>query len=156
VSISCPRGLAVVEETQRLWLSEQAAASKSAAASVPKREPAWTQVIEPNPVMLFRASAAKFNSHRIHYDRDYATKVEGLPGLAVQSTLLALFLIELCRRGLPGASLRTFTHRRVRQLYDTSGPLKLAGKPEGSQVHCWVETAEGDIAMLAEATVGIN
>ena len=34
-----------------------------------------------DPVLLFRYSALTFNGHRIHYDRDYVTKVEGYPGL---------------------------------------------------------------------------
>ena len=36
-----------------------------------------------DPVLLFRYSALTFNGHRIHYDRDYVTKVEGYPGLIV-------------------------------------------------------------------------
>jgi hydroxyacyl-ACP dehydratase HTD2-like protein with hotdog domain len=30
-----------------------------------------------NPVLLFRFSALTYNSHRIHYDREYARDVEG-------------------------------------------------------------------------------
>jgi 3-methylfumaryl-CoA hydratase len=30
-----------------------------------------------DPVLLFRYSALTFNAHRIHYDRPYATDVEG-------------------------------------------------------------------------------
>lgn len=30
--------------------------------------------------MLFRYSALTFNSHKIHFDHEYATKVENHPG----------------------------------------------------------------------------
>jgi 3-methylfumaryl-CoA hydratase len=35
--------------------------------------------------MLFRYSALTGNTHRIHYDRDYATREEGYPGLLVHA-----------------------------------------------------------------------
>jgi 3-methylfumaryl-CoA hydratase len=44
-----------------------------------------TRSIIPDPVMLFRYSALTFNSHRIHYDRDYARNQEGYPGLVIHA-----------------------------------------------------------------------
>lgn len=35
--------------------------------------------VEVSPTLLFRSSALTYNSHRIHYDRDYARDVEGYP-----------------------------------------------------------------------------
>jgi 3-methylfumaryl-CoA hydratase len=40
-------------------------------------------------VLLFRYSALTFNGHRIHYDRDYVTKVEFYPGLVFHGPLQA-------------------------------------------------------------------
>ncbi|MEO5876092.1 MAG: MaoC family dehydratase N-terminal domain-containing protein [Streptosporangiaceae bacterium] len=51
-----------------------------------------------DPVMLFRFSALTGNAHRIHYDLDYATEVEGHRGLVVHGPLLALVLAEVPRR----------------------------------------------------------
>ena len=58
-----------------------------------------------DPVLLFRYSALTFNGHRIHYDRDYVTKVEGYPGLIFHGPMQAALQIdsppncaELCRR----------------------------------------------------------
>lgn len=42
----------------------------------------WT----PTPVQLFRFSAVSWNSHRIHYDLEFARE-SGFPGVVVQSTL---------------------------------------------------------------------
>jgi len=49
--------------------------------------------LDPDPVVLFRFSALTNNAHRIHYDRDYATQVEGYPGLVVHGPLLALLML---------------------------------------------------------------
>ena len=54
-----------------------------------------------DPTLLFRFSALTYNAHRIHYDRPYATEVEGYPGLVVQGPLQAIALAELCRRHRP-------------------------------------------------------
>ena len=42
---------------------------------------------------LFRYSALTFNGHRIHYDIEYSTGVEGYPGLVVHGPLLAQYLM---------------------------------------------------------------
>jgi acyl dehydratase len=48
----------------------------------------------PTTVQLFRFSAATGNSHRIHYDKDYAVE-EGHPGVLVQAHLHGAFLAQL-------------------------------------------------------------
>jgi hydroxyacyl-ACP dehydratase HTD2-like protein with hotdog domain len=51
-------------------------------------------VREPTEVQLFAFSAATWNSHRIHYDREYAREQEGYPDVLVQSHLHACFLAQ--------------------------------------------------------------
>ena len=51
-----------------------------------------------DPVLLFRYSALTFNGHRIHYDRDYVTKVEGYPGLIFHGPLQAALLVEFAAK----------------------------------------------------------
>jgi hydroxyacyl-ACP dehydratase HTD2-like protein with hotdog domain len=46
-------------------------------------------------VMVFRYSAATWNTHRIHYDRAYAL-AEGYPDVLVQSHLHGAFLARYC------------------------------------------------------------
>jgi 3-methylfumaryl-CoA hydratase len=48
--------------------------------------------IRPDEPQLFRFSAITFNAHRIHYDRPYATAVEGYPGLVVHGPLTSMNL----------------------------------------------------------------
>ena len=44
--------------------------------------------------LLFKYSALTFNAHKIHYDLEHATNVEGYPGLVVHGPLLASFLLD--------------------------------------------------------------
>jgi acyl dehydratase len=46
-------------------------------------------------VQIFRFSGATWNTHRIHYDRDYAV-AEGYPDVLVQSHLHGAFLTRYC------------------------------------------------------------
>jgi 3-methylfumaryl-CoA hydratase len=154
-SISNSRGLAVVEERDMVMLSEQRAA---AAPSTPPPVPGqatWQQVMEPNPPLLFRFSAIRFNSHRIHYDRDYVTKVEKLPGLVVQSSLISQLMMEMCRKELPARQLQSFDFKSFRQIYDT-GKFTIAGAPAAAsgEATLWALDSEGKLAMMATAKLG--
>jgi 3-methylfumaryl-CoA hydratase len=151
-SISNSRGLAVVEERDLVMLSEARAEAAAPTSPEVPTQATWRQVIEPNPPLLFRFSAIRFNSHRIHYDRDYVTKVEHLPGLVVQSSLISQLLIEMCRRELPTRQLASFGFKSVRQIYDT-GKFTIAGAPaaDGREATLWALDADGKLAMTATA-----
>jgi 3-methylfumaryl-CoA hydratase len=103
--------------------------------------------------MLFRYSAVTMNSHRIHYDRDYTTRVEGYPGLLVHGPLIMTLLLDLFRRELPRARLATFAARAVSPLYDTAA-FEVQGEPgpDGRSAKVWALNPEGGLAMAAEAT----
>ncbi|MCU1688919.1 MAG: hypothetical protein JWN20_847 [Jatrophihabitantaceae bacterium] len=78
---------------------------------------ASARVIELDPVLLFRFSALTYNAHRIHYDRAYATGVEGYPGLLVHGPLQALLMIELAR-AQAGRPIERFEYRLSSPLFD--------------------------------------
>jgi 3-methylfumaryl-CoA hydratase len=152
-SLSTSRGLSVVEERDMVMLSEaRADAAPKTTPTVPG-EAKWQQVIEPNPPLLFRFSAIRFNSHRIHHDRDYVTKVEKLPGLVVQSSLISQLLMEMCRRELPTRRMTNFDFQNLRSVYDTDGKVTLNGKPsaDGREATLWALDGRGNLAMLATA-----
>lgn len=152
-SLSTGRGLCVVEERDMCMLSEaRADAAPKSSPAVPG-EAKWQQVIEPNPPLLFRFSAIRFNSHRIHYDRDYVTKVEKLPGLVVQSSLICQLLIEMCRRELPNRRMTNFDFQNLRSVYDSGGKFTINGtpNPDGRAAALWAIDGEGKVAMTATA-----
>lgn len=49
----------------------------------------------PTSIDLFRYSAVTWNSHRIHYDAEYA-RTEGYPDILVQSHLHGAYLCKVC------------------------------------------------------------
>ena len=152
-SLSTSHGLCVVEERDMVMLSEaRADAAPKTSPAIPA-EAKWQQVIEPNPPLLFRFSAIRFNSHRIHYDRDYVTKVEKLPGLVVQSSLISQLLMEMCRRELPAKRMTNFDFQNLRSVYDSDGNVTLHGKPtnDGREATLWAVNGKGNLAMLVTA-----
>lgn len=66
---------------------------------------------------LVRFSALTYNGHRIHYDRDYATSVEGYANIVVHGPLIALFLLECASPHPVYASAGAFEFRARSPLY---------------------------------------
>ena len=106
----------------------------------------------PDEVMLFRYSALTFNSHRIHYDRKYATETEGYPGLVVHGPLMATWLMALLQQHCkqPVADL---SYKALKPVFECADhrPLRLCGAPapDGLSAQLWVEDHHGDTAMHA-------
>jgi 3-methylfumaryl-CoA hydratase len=110
-------GLIAVEEAQTYCL---AGLPVVGGATV---EPARTQkpkgvgkVVTPDDLMLFQYSALGFNTHRIHFDRDYATRVEGHPDLVVNGGLATLLATEFLRVDL-GKTVKSLSARHMAPLY---------------------------------------
>jgi 3-methylfumaryl-CoA hydratase len=127
------------------------------AAAPPRTAPAdgaWQQTIVPDEVLLFRYSALTFNGHRIHYDRRWATEVEGYPGLVVHGPLIATLLIDLLRREMPDAEIAGFSFKAIRPTFDTH-PFRIVGRlrADGKTADIWAQDHEGWLTMEALATL---
>jgi 3-methylfumaryl-CoA hydratase len=139
-------GLAVVEEHDIVYRDHGPAAPVQPAPA----DAAFERTVQPDDVLLFRYSALTFNGHRIHYDRRYATEVEGYPGLVVHGPLIATLLMDLLRRNRPDANVARFSFRAVSPLFDTA-TFVVCGKPEDNKIQLWAKDAAGSLAMTAEA-----
>ena len=148
-TITAADELSVVEERLFRFFGEGGPGAPTEPPSVPETA-AWSRRIEPDPVMLFRLSAVRFNAHRVHYDRDYATGVEGMPGLAVPITLVSSQMIGMLRAERPGRSLASISYRSVGRIFDL-GAYTIDGAPEGDEVALWARDHEGALAVLAQA-----
>lgn len=90
--------------------------------------------LEITPPLLFRFSALTYNGHRIHYDREYATLVEGYPGLLTHGPLQALMMAESARRdGIDTTVGITCDYRLVSPLFDFQGLIVGPGEDAGSR-----------------------
>lgn len=105
-----------VFETQTYFLAglPAEAAPKPAPTTLPTDGVA--KVVTPDDLMLFQYSALGFNTHRIHFDRDYALRVEGHPDLVVNGGLASLLVSEFMRADL-GRKIKTLTSRHLAPLY---------------------------------------
>jgi 3-methylfumaryl-CoA hydratase len=142
-------GLALADEHDIVFRGETALAAANVPAAANE---AWRREIHPDPVLLFRYSAVTFNSHRIHYDQPYVTRVEGYPGLVVHGPLIATLLVDLLRRNLPQAALTRFAFRALKPLYDTAN-FFTCGAPDAATrtAKLWTRDAVGAVTMEATA-----
>jgi 3-methylfumaryl-CoA hydratase len=150
--ISDREGIAVVEEHDIVYRESPKPHDAAPAPQKPPSGAAWTREILPDDVLLFRYSALTFNGHRIHYDRRYATEVEGYPGLVVHGPLIATLLLDLLRRNLGDATITSLSFRAMRPLFDIA-PFRVCGKvaSDGKTAQLWATDSEGWLAMDATA-----
>ena len=147
-------GLALTEEHDIVY---RAAAEPGAPEPTPQTPPlagqaSWSRRIVPDDVLLFRYSALTFNGHRIHYDRQYVTEVEGYPGLIVHGPLIATLLLDLLRRNMPTAEVRRFSFKAVRPTFDLNA-FQVFGKvsDDGRTVELWAQDHDGWLTMQGTA-----
>jgi len=148
------RGLALTEEHDIVYRA-------AAQLGDPVPEPVaaqlgapWQRELFADDVLLFRYSALTFNGHRIHYDRQYVTKVEGYPGLIVHGPLIATLLVDLVRRHVPSAFIKAFDFKALRPTFDQH-PLRLNAQPseDGKSVRVWAQDHEGWLTMQGQVTL---
>lgn len=116
--------------------------------------PLYSQTLCGDAVTLFRFSALTFNSHRIHYDRNYAVNVEGYAGLVVHGPLLATQLAQFAEKNFETSDRRlgSFSFKAVSPIVDTQNYTLCAGnKNSDGRVPLWIIKDNGVLAMRAEA-----
>ena len=149
-----PAGLAIVEEHDIVYRDMPVPGAPQVTPVEAPKNSAWERMIHPTDSLLFRYSALTFNSHRIHYSRDYVTEVEGYPGLVVHGPLIATLLLDLLRHHMPRAVPAAFSFRALRPLFDNAD-FSVCGRPsdDGRTVALWARDAHGLLAMDASVTL---
>ncbi|MEN9760618.1 MAG: hypothetical protein RI906_444 [Pseudomonadota bacterium] len=145
------------DEASRDEIAALAALAERARSGLarPEREGLFNHVVEPDPTLLFRYSAATFNGHRIHYDREYAARVEGYPGLVVHGPLLATLLLDFIERTVaPGRALREFSFRAKRPTFDIASFGLHAQAPDAQgALEVWTTNNVGEVGLEAKAVL---
>jgi 3-methylfumaryl-CoA hydratase len=146
-------GALCIEEEQDIVYREPGAAvpAPTPSALPPLPAGAWSRSVVPDTRMLFRFSALTFNAHRIHYDREYAMREEGYPGLVVHGPLIAVLLADLVRRH-DARAIASFSFKGLAPLFDL-GAVRLSGAAQGDAVTLAAHGVDGTQTMQASATL---
>jgi 3-methylfumaryl-CoA hydratase len=148
--IKTPRGTAIRERHDIVYrdvTTGSAPAKPTGAPPVAKhRETHFA-----DPVLLFRYSALTFNGHRIHYDRDYVTKVEGYPGLIFHGPMQAALLVEFAAKLHGGAAPKKFVYRGVQPLFEGS-EFSVNADETVDGMELWTANSQGAPTMKGTAT----
>jgi 3-methylfumaryl-CoA hydratase len=149
--VTTPRGLAI-RERQDIVYRDVSGPAPAAPAKAPPPPPVarHREKHVSDPVLLFRYSALTFNGHRIHYDRDYVTKVEGYPGLIFHGPLQASFIVELAAKLHGGQPPKKLSYRGVQPLFEGS-EFSINANTSDSGMELWIANAEGQPTMKGTA-----
>ncbi len=110
----------------------------------------WTRAFD--APRLFRYSALTFNSHRIHYDRDYARHEEGYPGLVVHGPLLATLMLELLRCELPTRRVRRFEFRAIAPSFENDEIVVCGRSVDAADAEVWIADGSDRLRMRGRAS----
>ena len=149
--ITTPRGTAIRERQDIVYRD---ASTTSPAPAKPAGPPPVAKHRESHmadTVLLFRYSALTFNGHRIHYDRDYVTKVEGYPGLIFHGPMQAALLVEFAARLHGGNAPKKFAYRGVQPLFEGS-EFSVNANPTDAGMELWTANSERQPTMKGTAT----
>jgi 3-methylfumaryl-CoA hydratase len=147
--ITTPRGTAIRERHDIVYRDVSPASSSAEKAADPPPVAKHRETHVADPVLLFRYSALTFNGHRIHYDRDYVTKVEGYPGLIFHGPMQAALQIEFAAK-LRGIVPKTFVYRGAQPLFE--GSFSVNANETAAGMETWTANSEGQPTMKGTAT----
>lgn len=146
-----------VEELDVVYRSEPPGTAPRTTARPDGDEPEpageWRRSLRTDPVLLARFSALTYNGHRIHYDRPYATDVEGYPDLVVHGPLLALLALELPRVHLAPGAVRSLAYRLVRPAF-VPASMVAAGTRDGDELTVAVAAQGAAPSLTATVRLG--
>ena len=148
--ITTPRGMAI-RERQDLVYRDMGGAPPAAKAPPPPPVAKHRETHVSDAVLLFRYSALTFNGHRIHYDRDYVTRVEGYPGLIFHGPLQAALIVEFAAKLGGGKPPKKFSYRGLQPLFEGTEFSVNANDINGG-MELWTANAEGQPTMKGTAT----
>ena len=149
--VTTARGTALRERQDIVYRDISTAPATPAKAPPPPPVAIHRESHVSDPVLLFRYSALTFNGHRIHYDRDYVTRVEGYPGLIFHGPMQAAFLVEMAARLHGGTAPKKFSYRGLQPLFEGS-EFSINANDGAAGMEVWVANAAGQPTMKGNAT----
>ncbi|CAO3657153.1 unnamed protein product [Mucor hiemalis] len=117
-----------------------------------RKEAQFSRTMTPSSILLFRYSALTFNSHKIHFDHEYATQVEKHPACLVHGPLSGTLLLDLLRTQ-EKSPIRSFEYKCLAPLY-VNRPLTLSGrKSTNERYDLWITNDNGHLVVKGSAHI---
>ena len=143
----------LTEEQDLVYRSDSSSSTPFERVSEPlsAEQAPWAFQPTTHPALLFRFSALTANAHRIHYDEEYTTRVEGFPTLVVHGPLLALYMSELARTKSE-RPMQGFQFRLSRPVF-VGDAIRVAGTPsaDGATAELAVRSGTANVHASAQA-----
>jgi 3-methylfumaryl-CoA hydratase len=151
--VTTSRGIAIRERQDIVYRDMSSASPAASTKPAPPPPPAakHRETHMADPVLLFRYSALTFNGHRIHYDRDYVTKVEGYPGLIFHGPLQASLIVEMAARLHGGQAPKKVAYRGLQPLFEGS-EFSINANETDASMDVWTANSAGQPTMKGTAT----
>jgi 3-methylfumaryl-CoA hydratase len=148
--IATSRGTAIRERQDIVYRNVSPGAPAFAKAAAPPPSAQHRETHMADTVLLFRYSALTFNGHRIHYDRDYVTRVEGYPGLILHGPMQAALMVEFAAKLRGGRVPKKFSYRGVQPLFEGS-EFSVNANITDTGMELWTANSERQPTMKATA-----
>ncbi len=114
----------------------------------------------PDTVDLFLFNAAIWNAHRIHFDQEYATRVEGYPAIVIDGPLQADWLTQTVMEWIGDAAelvsfeFRNRTAAYVGETLTSTGRVSAVDRASGEvRLELGIRNAQGQIITPGSAVV---
>ena len=148
--IATSRGTAIRERQDIVYRNVSPGAPSSARPAAPPPAAQHRETHMADTVLLFRYSALTFNGHRIHYDRDYVTGVEGYPGLIFHGPMQAALMVEFAAKLRGGRVPKKFSYRGVQPLFEGS-EFSVNANMTDAGMELWTANSDRQPTMKATA-----
>lgn len=100
--------------------------------------PDYSHYLQPTVLLLFRYSGLTFNSHKIHYNKEYALS-EGYPDILVQGPLTVTLILEWISTLFDDITIKSFKYKNHSPIFANDGiRLNLLIKDE-TEWQVWIE-----------------
>ncbi|WP_193096225.1 hypothetical protein [Brevibacterium sp. FME17] len=114
----------------------------------------WSEELTLDSRQLFRFSALTFNTHRVHYDKDWAISTEGLPGLLVHGPLTRMLLLDAVTARRDDALPSSFSFTASAPLYVDEKVVIVGHDPDDSTTVVVAVDHNGNVAAKGTAMWG--
>ncbi|WP_069132018.1 MaoC family dehydratase N-terminal domain-containing protein [Rhodohalobacter halophilus] len=148
--ISASGSVAIDEEQVIVYRGESEKGAHPIRTEPMDLDPDWRKSTKPSSIQLFRYSALTFNSHRIHYDQDYAREMEGYPNVVVHAPFLVLLMIDAFSSKADGKVISEIRYENRGPVY-LGEQITICGKSiDNSRTALRIHGPEGKVAVKAE------